>query len=555
MKRRNAVHLVVWSVLTAAGCSSTSAPALPSCSSALASQVALSIGRDTTLDPAADSGCVTFAANLSAIDSVEYLLVPQSTAGTFGESSPFLLRTTTLTAAAPAVGQGVIPSSSPRLAAVQFDGFLRHLARSGPAGAAVLARSAAAAAPTLAAPQPAGPPSPGSMRTFTVCANLTCSSFQSVTATATTVGTHIAIYVDNLAPKPGLNSADLDTLKQEFDSQLYPLDTATFGGVSDIDANSVVIVLMTGVVNKLVSKATCLSRGFIAGFFFSADLEVTAPSSVSNHGEVFYSIVVDSAGKLSCAHSRAEVKRVLPGTFTHEFQHMISYVQHVLVRVGQSEEGWLDEGLSKYAEELAGRSYLPGDTAKFSQYAIGDVYDAYQYLSATGTSPLLIEFDQGTLAEVGASWLFVRYLVDQYGAALPGKLDQTTLSGAVNVAAQTGHAFDTTVTRWALANWVSDLPGFTAPPELQYTSWHFRTTYASLNAQDPANFPLPYPLVPTRSAGSAVSLSGTLRSGSGVYQRALQGPSAPAYTLLFRRSATSLFPTALGARLNVIRIR
>src|SRR6266581_4354499 len=61
------------------------------------------------------------------------------------------------------------------------------------------------------------------MRTFTVCANLTCSSFQSVTATATTVGTHIAIYVDNLAPKPGLNSADLDTLKQEFDSQLCPL--------------------------------------------------------------------------------------------------------------------------------------------------------------------------------------------------------------------------------------------------------------------------------------------------------------------------------------------
>src|SRR2546426_1602345 len=49
-----------------------------------------------------------------------------------------------------------------------------------------------------------------------------------------------------------------------------------------------------------------------------------------------------------------------------------------------------------------------------------------------------------------------------------------SLSGAVNVAAQTGHAFDTTVTRWALANWVSDLPGFTAPPELQYTSWHFR---------------------------------------------------------------------------------
>src|SRR5207247_1802369 len=193
----------------------------------------------------------------------------------------------------------------------------------------------------------------------------------------------------------------------------------------------------------------------------------------------------------------------------------------------------------------------------FSQYAFDDVYDAHQYLSATGSSPLLIQYDQGTLAEVGASWLFARYLVDQFGSGLPHGLDGTTLVGSANVALQTGQSFTTSVTRWALANWVSDdsVPGFVVPTELKYTSWHFRRTFASLHAQDPTHFPLPYPLVPTMSAGSAVNLSGTLRSGSGVYQRALQGPGAPAFTLLFRRSATSLFPTALGARLNVIRIR
>src|SRR5207248_6673379 len=148
-------------------------------------------------------------------------------------------------------------------------------------------------------------------------------------------------------------------------------------------------------------------------------------------------------------------------------------------------------------------SYLvQADTATFSEYAFNEVDDAYKYLSATGASPLLIEFDQGTLAEVGASWLFTRYLVDQYGAALPGRLVQTTLAGAANVAAQTGHGFDTTVTRWALANWVSDLPGFVTPPELSYvsnvqdtTSWHFRTrTFASLHQQDPNTFPFAYPL-------------------------------------------------------------
>ena len=341
--------------------------------------------------------------------------------------------------------------------------------------------------------------------------------------------------------RPNPASADLDTLKQLFDSRLYPLDTATFGAVSDLDANSVVIVLMTGVVNQLVVDPTCQS--FISGFFFSPDLEATASTSISNHGEVFYSIVADSAGTLGCLHSRAQVKLVLPGVFTHELQHMINYVQHVVVRKGQAEEGWLDEGLSKYAEELAGRSYLPGDTATFLRYVSNNVYDAQQYLSAPGNSPLLIEFDQGTLAEIGASWLFVRYLVDQYGDTLAGKLDQTPLSGAANVAAQTRHPWDTTVTRWALANWVSDLPGFTAPPELTYTSWRFRAEYPF------------YPLVPSASAGSAVDRSGRLRSGSGVYHRAFQGPSEPAYTVLFRSTATTPFPAGLRARLNVLRIR
>ena len=135
----------------------------------------------------------------------------------------------------------------------------------------------------------------------------------------------------------------------------------------------------------------------------------------------------------------------------------------MLLRNGGAEDGWLDEGLSKYAEELAGRSYLPGDSATFSQYAFNEVFDAYKYLTAPGSNPLLIPFDNGTLAEIGASWLFVRYAVDQYGDSLPRKLVQSSLTGAANVAAQVGQPFDAVVTRWALANWVSDLPGFMAP--------------------------------------------------------------------------------------------
>jgi len=162
---------------------------------------------------------------------------------------------------------------------------------------------------------------------------------------------------------------------------------------------------------------------------------------------------------------------------------------------------------------------IPARAAVGKRHA-GDVFPVPTAggLISPGSNPLLIPFDNGTLAEIGASWLFVRYAVDQYGDSLLRKLVRTTLTGAANVAAQMGQPFDALVTGWALANWVSDLPGFMAPPELTYQSWHFRLTFASLNAQDALDFPRPFPLVPTTSAVSAVKrerdAAGGLRSVS-----------------------------------------
>jgi len=214
----------------------------------------------------------------------------------------------------------------------------------------------------------------------------------------------------------------------------------------------------------------------------------------------------------------------------------------------------LDEGLSKYAEEITGRSYLPNDSL-FSLYAFNDAYDAYQYLSKTETSPLLIPADTGTLAEVGASWLFTRFIVDQFGDSLAGKLVQTTQVGAANVAGKTGQPFDVTISHWGLANWVSDLPSFTAPAELKYKVWHFRTTFGGLNSSDPHDFPLPYPLVPPISAGNAVSLSGKLWAGSGAYVRVVQPPNGAAFTLQFSANGSAPVLPAIVPRLTVIRIR
>jgi len=419
MKPRTAETIVIWALAATAACGGSTGPSAPACSSALATQVVLAVGAYTSIDPASDGGCVTVAANASAVDSAEYLLVPQSASGSPGASSPFRLQAVTLAPTAP-FAMAAPPAGAPpsrRSAALSFDWFLRRAAASRTYGTPPAPSAAPGVALTPLVPA-AAPPSLGSLRTFKVCGNLTCSAsaFKTVGARVQSLGTHIAVYVDTLAPANGLTTTDLDSLRNVFDSRLYPLDTVAFGRESDVDANGVVIVLMTGVVNALVTKTQCNTSGYIAGFFFPADLD-PAIRTQYNNGEVFYSIVADPSGTLSCAHSAAEVMSSTPVTFTHEFQHMINFTQHVLVRGGNSEEGWLDEGLSKYAEELAGRSYLPSDSASFSQYAFNSVSDAYKYLSAPGSSPLLIPVDDGTLAEVGASWLFVRYAVDQIGRA------------------------------------------------------------------------------------------------------------------------------------------
>jgi hypothetical protein len=492
-------------------------------------------------------------------DSAEFVLIPQLTTGIPGKTSSFRLAGDTIRPAA--VAPAFAASLEDLPPAERFHLFLRmgdqeHWRGLNP-------RIDAAGMSAVRSPvAPAGPPAMGSQRTFKVCSKLNCSAFDNVTATVRALKSNVAIYVDNTAPA-GLDSAQLDTLATTFETRLYPADTAAFGRESDIDTNSVVMVLMTPTVNKLVTTSACNSTGFVAGFFFGADIDPAFRNdSRSNKGEVFYSVVADPLGTLSCPHSTTSVQRLVPVTFIHEFQHMISFNQHVLVRGGDAEVLWLNEGFSHYAEELGGRTYAPG-TPEFSRFVIGDLYNAYQYLDSTQQHFLEPTAGIGSLAERGAAWLFVRYLVDQYATdttvaswnVFTRQMLATTDVGATNIANRIGDTFTGVVNRWAMANWVSDLPGFPAPSVLMYDSWKFRTTYASLHAQDPSNFPKSFPLTPPTSAGRAVTLTGTLRAGSGIYLRAFQAPSAPGFTLLFSTAAGAPLDASLAPRLNVIRVR
>jgi hypothetical protein len=508
----------------------------------------LTVGEYAAINPAQLAGCATFPANGGA-DTIEYLVAPQSATTLPGTSASYRLAGDAVVV----VVQQAETEGTPLSFAARFHDALRQQE----AEAALLPRPALA--PSLRAPVAAPTVKVGDQRSFQVCNNIPCSGFddfEAVSAVAQYVGRHAAIFVDEASPAGGFTPADLESVGALFDEDLYAVATEAFGSESDVDENGVTIILFSPEVNRLTPETEC-GTSIITGYFFGIDIDPAFQTdSRSNKGEVFYAIGPDPDGSITCPLSTDLVRRLVPVTFVHEFQHMISYHQHVLVRNRDSEMLWLNEGLSHIAEELAAlRFEAQGRDTLFSRFAIGDVYNGFVYLRNPGATFAMPGTGSGTLEERGAAWLFLRWVLDQHGEGITRRLVETYEVGAENVALATGTAFERLVTQWFLANWVSDLPGFTAPARLTYSTWQFRDTYASLNQQLPSRFDRPFPLEPMVLGPGTFQLDGTLRSGSGDYVRIRQAPGDNGFTLLLTEPGGGALPGTLVPRLNVIRIR
>ena len=406
----------------------------------------------------------------------------------------------------------------------------------------------------------------GDVRTFKACANLQCTSFTSVTATARYIGTSAAIYLDNNAPNADpLTDADLAELGSAFDRYHYPIDTTSFGRESDIDGNGVVLILMTKAVNDLTPDC---KNGRVVGFFYGGDL-LTGPNS--NRAEIFYTLVPAPATGSCTAVSRRSALNNLKPTLIHEFQHMISFNQHSLVRTGLSEDVWLNESLSHFAEELGGRlvpnveCIAAGFPSCRSQYTSGDLLNGYDFLRDPGSYYLVFpNSTTGTLEERGAGWMFLRWVLDHFaaddilGIDLTRALDNTANTGAANLQAATAASFATMVPEWLMAMYLDDDPDFPGDPSgrLGYGSWGFREVWT--NPSNSQNFPAGFPLVPIPIAAmtGVTSKSDTLRAGSGYYFLFSQPANASGLDIrVVGKSGGAALDPQLQARFGLVRIR
>lgn len=279
--------------------------------------------------------------------------------------------------------------------------------------------------------------SPMTFRTFAFNAFGELKEDQTVEATLVASSSLAVAYADvAMVDSMAFTAADVQAMLDTFSAITYPKVTEVFGKPSDVDGDGKVLLLFTPLVDKV---------GGISGFYRSQSLFARIEGGDGNKADMMY---------ISPTQTLDSYKSLI----AHEFQHLINFNQHALMRSARSEESWLNEALSVVTEDLVS-GYLEGGNPELVKTYL---YSPQDY-SMTGSA----QFNKGIR---GAGYLFLRGLMEDFGEDILGRLAQTALAGTLNVEAVTGRGFLDLYARFAARTFLS---GTWLAPEFNYRFPYF----------------------------------------------------------------------------------
>jgi hypothetical protein len=315
------------------------------------------------------------------------------------------------------------------------------------------------------------------------------------------------VVADTANPAGGFTDADYRSIGVTFDTLIDPLDRAAFGAPSDIDNNGRVIVFFTRAVNERTPSG---ASSVVLGLFYARDLypktASPGPCVGSNVAEIFYLLVPDPNGVVNNnKRTNSQVLSFTNGTVAHEYQHLINASRRMYVNSAgtNTEEPWLNEGLSHIAEELAffrsaGRAPRQNfDFSSFSDPVFASAYTVFQnqnfnryrtYLARPEQqAPLGFDAFDDDLPTRGAAWNFLRYTADHLADPAQENgfwfnLVNTKLTGVPNLTNALGKAPNSLLRDWAISVFIDD----NAPnvdPRFQQPSWNLRSAMTAGGSQ------------------------------------------------------------------------
>jgi len=370
----------------------------------------------------------------------------------------------------------------------------------------------------------------------------------SITGVVTEISNRAVIVADTVGSE-AFTISEYQDIARNFDDVIFAADTAYFGSPADIDANGerVVLLFSAGVNSMSNINPNGYDDGIVAGFFCPTDLASTG----GNQAEMFYLVMPDPTGEFTTATdaglTKEQVLNFANGTVAHEFQHLIN----AQTGQGGAFSVWLNEGLSHLAEEVVGHAAsgmtpgseltlsdydaVTGGIEAFNTYQVGNWFNLSQYVSAPSDTAGLVmasdPFGPSTFRLRGASWSFLRYLLDRFDSGptesifTRALIQDGSLDSRDAIASVFGMPFESLVADWAMMLAVEDRLDVTPRAELRMTSYRLREMYTELGLRSSTFPPGGYPLVSTAldlavTGGRAVDLF----SYTGDYIR-LESPS------------------------------
>ncbi len=306
--------------------------------------------------------------------------------------------------------------------------------------------------PGLNAPPPPMPLAVGDEDEFHVRSDISDDSqYEAVMATLWALGDTVAIWVDQsvnidhdvecdgIIDYPaeydayGFDNCDLETIAGIVDKNIMVNLQYLLGDFSDVNEDGRVSVLITPVLNGIPRSSDDEDEwANVLESYADPEVDLNDYHSSENPGsdeqEVIFVFAPDPYGYLN-PDAPATIEEytgmALAAQIAQTVAQLIMYNYHVIEMEGETEEGWVTQGIAAVAADLVGFGAIFYD-------------DAWDYADATHLYSLAdedVDPAQLSVASRGAQYLFFRWLVDTYGEEILTQIVQTDATGADNVVA------------------------------------------------------------------------------------------------------------------------
>jgi hypothetical protein len=231
------------------------------------------------------------------------------------------------------------------------------------------------------------------------------------TFTLRSVGENVEIWVaDNLAfpagdprPDPVITQEQVDKLRNEFDSNIYPKATSFFGMPDQLNGSNATLPALTGGLlsedyyegsDKVIMLVDNIKDDnytnpnypfFVAGFFWK---------TIENY--IDRNIITIDTNSWE-----TRLESTFYGTTIHELQHLIHSDND------GAEETWLNEGMSTFSEYLGGYGHDDSSINFYLDHPENSLVNWDEH-RVTKTGP-------ETIADYGQVYLFTLYMNDKFG--------------------------------------------------------------------------------------------------------------------------------------------